>query len=284
MAYVHGVTKEDVFNAASTIFASGKNPTQASVRMVLGKGSFSTISRHLAEWRSEQTDAEALELTTEEMPDQIRSLLNRTYATIRAHAESTVMGERLSVVELENEKLWQENTELKQDLIDLPGLRSAYHESLGRMQDLARENERINKYLPQVDQIESLLAEVSKLGAEKVDLLDKNQELDILKARLEDQLATIQRNLATSIQRANEMQGQLAKLTASNDKLNTQLTQVSDRNQELLEKVDSYEQALSIKLAEIEELKNELKIANSAQPAPSSATTRRPRTSKSKAS
>lgn len=281
MAYVHGVTKEDVFGAASTIFATGKNPTQASVRMALGKGSFSTISKHLAEWRSEQTDSEALELTTEDMPDQIRLLLNRTYAAIRAHAESSVMGERLSVIEAENEKLWQENTELKQDLIDLPGLRSAYHECIGRIQDLARENERINKYLPQVDQVESLLAEVSKLAADKNELLEKNQELDIVKARLEDQLATSERNLATSIQRANEIQEQLSELTVSNTKLDRQLTQVGDRNQELIEKVDSYEQALNAKLAEVEELKNELKIANSA---PSSVTTRKPRASKSKAS
>lgn len=281
MAYVHGITKEDVFDAASTIFANGKNPTQASVRSVLGKGSFSTISKHLAEWRDEQTDSESLAVTTEDMPDQIRSLLNRTYAAIRAHAESSVMGERLSVVELENEKLWQENTELKQDLIDLPGLRSAYHESLGRMQDLARENERINKYIPQVDQVETLLAEVSKLGAEKVELLDRNQELDIDRARLEDQLATSERNLATSIQRANEMQEQLAELTASNNKLNTQLTQVSDRNQELIAKFDSYEDALAAKLAEVEELRNELKIANPSQP---TAATRKPRANKPKAS
>ncbi len=266
MAYAHGITKEEVFDAASSIFANGKNPTQASVRSALGKGSYSTISKFLGEWRQQQTDAESLVTNTEEMPDQIRTLLNRTYAAIRAHAESSVMGERITVLEDENGRLWQENEVLKQDLVDLPGLRAAYHDLDARKEQVVRENERINKYLPQIEQVEELVAKINQLESSQLELLEENKQLDLIKSRLEDQVATSERNLATSIQRANEMQQQLAELTNANSKLNSQLTQIADRNQELIEQTENYQDVVAAKLAEIEELKNELKIAKPVKP------------------
>ncbi len=261
MPYAHGITKEDVFAAASAIFANGKNPTQAAVRSSLGKGSFSTISKYLSEWKEQQTDAESLVTDTDDMPDQVRLLLNRTYAAIRSHAESVVVGEQTTLLEQENERLREENTILKQDLVDLPGLRSAYHDALNQMQQVTRENERIAKYLPQIDQVEELLGKVNQLEVEKSELQVINEDLELTKVKFEDQAITCQRNLDTSIQRANEMGDELLELRTSNSRLNSQLTQVADRNQELLEQVDTCQDALAVKLAEIEELKAELKIA-----------------------
>lgn len=264
MGYAHGITKEEVFETATAIFARGKNPTQATVRAALGKGSFSTISKHLAEWREQQTDAEALVTSTEQMPDQVQSLLHRTYAAIRAHAESTVVGEQTTLLEQENERLREKLTDCETTKAELAGLQFAYREAIARMEQLTRENERIAKNLPQIDQVEELLGKVSQLETENLTMQRQLEELEIKEAQLQDQVLTSQRNLTTAIDRANEMEQELHNLTAANGKLNTDLSKVGDRNLELVDRLQTTETALAEKLAEIEELKNELKVSKEA--------------------
>lgn len=276
MAYAHGITREDVFTAASAIFAAGKNPTQAAIRSALGKGSFSTISKHLAEWREQQTDTEAVLASTDDMPDQVRSLLNRTYAAIRSHAESTVVGEQTSLLEQENERLKDKLVHHDETVAELAGLRFAYQETITRLEQLTRENERIAKYLPQIDQVEELATKVGQMESENSEFRLKIEDLEVREARLQDQALTVQRNLATAIDRANGMEKDLHDCHTANTKLNGDLTRVSDRNLELNEKQESYETALTNKLAEIEELKNELKMAKQAP-----AATRKPRKTRS---
>lgn len=261
MAYAHGVTREDVFAAASEIFASGKNPTQATVRTALGRGSFSTISKYLAEWRSQQTEAEAITNNGYDMPEQVKTLLNRTYNAIRSHAEATVVGEQITLLEQENERLKTENVELKQDLIDLPGLRSAYNQALSQIQLLTRENERIAHYLPQIDEVEKLAQKLTLLEEDYAKLHSRNEQLEIFLAQEEEKSQSCERNLQTSQQRANELSNELYELRTSNAKLNQDLTKIANRNQELIEKNQDLETALTDKLAQISELENELKIS-----------------------
>lgn len=283
MAYVHGITREDVFASATDIFAQGKNPTQAKIRSALGKGSFSTISKYLAEWREQQTDSEAAVGSADEMPDQIRLLLNRTYAAIRGHAETSVIGEQTSLLEQENENLRSKLAEFETTKAELDGLRFAYNSLQQRAEELTRENERVVKFLPQVEKVEQLLAQRDSLDQEVNALHQKNASLELSKAHLEEQLAALEKNHQTATNRANEMADQLAAATISNEKLNTDLSKVADRNLELLDKNRIAETAIADKLAEIEELKNELVVARS-QPTPKSepAAARKPRARKLK--
>ncbi|HVC49941.1 MAG TPA: DNA-binding protein [Burkholderiales bacterium] len=46
-----GVTREQVFEIADRLSNSGVSPTSQVVRNGLGKGSFTTINRHLSEWK-----------------------------------------------------------------------------------------------------------------------------------------------------------------------------------------------------------------------------------------
>lgn len=145
MSHTHGLTKEDIFAAASEIFASGKNPTQAAVRAKLGRGSFSTITKYLNEWRSQQTEAEAIASDVENIPDSISALLRRFYGVVRANVESSVIGEQIELLESENEALRKQLDEHEAAKAELTGLKFAYQEALARLDQLTRENERLQQ-------------------------------------------------------------------------------------------------------------------------------------------
>jgi uncharacterized phage infection (PIP) family protein YhgE len=181
--YVHGITREDVFEAASIIFAGGKNPTQASVRSRLGKGSFSTISKYLSEWRQQQTDAEAIISEEEEMPDEVRSLLKRTYAAIRVQVETAVIGGQVELLEAENEKLRAKVAEYEAVKAELAGVRFGYQELVNKVEQLTRENERLVKFSNQVEQVEALTQEREQLANEVEQLKAELQKVKEPKTR-----------------------------------------------------------------------------------------------------
>lgn len=145
MAHAHGITREDVFAAADEIFATGKNPTQASVRARLGKGSFSTISKYLSDWRETQADTEAILKPDQELSDQELSLLKRVYGMLRATVEASVIGEQTELLEKENQDLRERLGNYDAIAAELAGLRYAYQETLERLDQLTRENERLTQ-------------------------------------------------------------------------------------------------------------------------------------------
>jgi len=181
MAYAHGITREDVFEAASIIYAGGKNPTQASVRSLLGRGSFSTISKYLSEWRQQQTDAKAIISEEEEMPDEVRSLLKRTYAAIRVQVETAVIGGQVELLEEENEKLRTKVADYEAVKAELAGVRFGYQELMSKVEQLTRENERLVKFSN--EEVEALAQERDKLVNEVEQLKAELQKVKEPKAR-----------------------------------------------------------------------------------------------------
>lgn len=73
-----GITKNDVFNAANAIKARGFEPTLTTIRAELKEGSFSTISQHLADWKTKE--AEFVEVAS--MPMEAENAVLQASATI----------------------------------------------------------------------------------------------------------------------------------------------------------------------------------------------------------
>ncbi len=63
-----GVTKDQVAKAIDQILTRGEEPTINLIRELLGKGSLSTISKHLKKWR-EENQSNANETTTDNVDD-----------------------------------------------------------------------------------------------------------------------------------------------------------------------------------------------------------------------
>jgi hypothetical protein len=145
MAYAHGVTRDDIFAVADEIFSTGKNPSQASVRAKLGKGSFSTISKYLAEWRENQTDIEAIISNEQVITDQELSLLKRVYGMVRANVEAGVTSEHVELLEKENQELRERQENYDAIAAELAGMRFAHQQALERLDALTRENEQLRQ-------------------------------------------------------------------------------------------------------------------------------------------
>ncbi len=150
MAYAHGVTRDDVYAAASGIFSQGKNPTQAAVRAELGKGSFATISKYLQEWRQEQQESGVDFGESQSIPDEHLRQLQRFYWGLRSSVEVSSVSDQVEILEQENERLRQRQENYDAIAAELAGLRFAYQEALTRMEQVTRENERLEHRLREV--------------------------------------------------------------------------------------------------------------------------------------
>lgn len=102
------ITQEQIYAAADSIAAAGKNATVATVRTYLGTGSYSTITPILREW----TEAQAAPIISvspdETAPQQIVDILTATapqvWATAAQKANEHLVIER-SAMDIERTKM-----------------------------------------------------------------------------------------------------------------------------------------------------------------------------------
>lgn len=74
-----GITYDQVKNAAAAIKARGLTPTIAAVRVELGnEGSYTTISQHLAKWKSEDAD----KATARDLPPDVENAMLEAVNTV----------------------------------------------------------------------------------------------------------------------------------------------------------------------------------------------------------
>jgi len=81
-----GITKHEVFEAASQLVGQGREPTIAEVRQILQTGSNSTIANHLRDWRKEQDGTEVLALHSN-LPQEALSLIKGLWERLKQLAE-----------------------------------------------------------------------------------------------------------------------------------------------------------------------------------------------------
>jgi chromosome segregation ATPase len=187
--------------------------------------------------------------------------MQMVYHSIRRTIELTYNTGQIEKLENELEVLQEQLFGYETTKAQLAGLSLAYQQLLDRADRTARENERLIKFTNQVDQLEAITNERDQLAKQYQLLKETHEALELKAARFEDQLVTFQRDLTVAQERANGMQLDYANTVSENQLLNRQLTEVSDRNLQLIEEHDLAKTALGEKLAEIEELKNEAKAA-----------------------
>lgn len=99
------ITEQQIFIAADTISASGDTVTLAKVRDLLQGGSFSTISKAMQKWRSQQ-QAKLVHKSIhcpEELQQQGIAWIERIYHSIHKQTEETVKSQHLTITQLEME-------------------------------------------------------------------------------------------------------------------------------------------------------------------------------------
>lgn len=85
----HGVTYQDIANAAQQLMGEGKQPTIELVRNILRTGSTTTIANHLRKWRAEQ-DAPVSQAIKENLPPEFIAVMKGLWQRLHSHAENEI--------------------------------------------------------------------------------------------------------------------------------------------------------------------------------------------------
>lgn len=135
-----GITREQVFEAATALQEEGISPTVQSVRERIGSGSYSTINAHLSEWRQEH--AGQIPANIPDMPDRVRDAFNQVWAAAAKAAQEGVETQRQALEamrrEMEKEKadMAAEIARLEKEVEEA----GAKFEEMGRELDTERES------------------------------------------------------------------------------------------------------------------------------------------------
>lgn len=84
MGRIAAHTQEQVFEAAEKLAAESREVTPTTLREVLGRGSFSTLGKHLDAWRQARKIAPAL--VTINMPENVRAAFARCWQAVANEA------------------------------------------------------------------------------------------------------------------------------------------------------------------------------------------------------
>jgi len=134
------ITKEQIFQAADQLIASGGSPTLANVRKALGGGSFTTISEAMGEWRAAKQQAASIP-PREPAPAAIAARLEELGADIWAGAlemaNSRLSSERetLETTKTQLESAQQEAAELAEQLsTELESLQTQHQQTIAALE------------------------------------------------------------------------------------------------------------------------------------------------------
>lgn len=229
------LTYDDVVQAARALASAGQKATSVAVRERLGRGSFSTIKKHLDRWRLDQ---EPMAVPSAPMPPQLESL----WQEARREAERALAAERRDLQRLSEQldSRWNEleahvratdvrcehaeqrvvdkDTELARLAGQLDDLRSqralAAAQCLALSQELARERD---VAAPRLDALERRIGELTRvLGTLTEPLSTIPSQLSAVCDFVAAEFGRMRRDLST---RQDEDRAQLRELMAASQTL-----------------------------------------------------------------
>lgn len=163
-----GITYAQVAEAAEELKAKGIEPTMVLIRDSLGTGGFSTISTHLANWRTQQTVKPAQKPMTQEVEDAALKAIKQIWyiATEEAQQEVTRINQEFDQYKLQVKRDFEERDQAikemdgmlakqENDLVELgrnvKTLELANANSAGKIQQLAELNNKLQETIKQLE-------------------------------------------------------------------------------------------------------------------------------------
>ncbi|GAB6068844.1 hypothetical protein JCM13664_21650 [Methylothermus subterraneus] len=203
-----GIKREQVWQAAQALLDEGHKPTIQAIRQRLGGGSYTTLCRHLAEWRETQRP----QPEHPPVPESVREIAQRLWAEAWRLAEERRTREQAQWME-ERKRLEQEIRDLA---LELERKDKAFQEALAKLEDSLRR--RMEKEIA----LEYQKAETERLQREKNEATERQRVLErenaALAQKLDDaagEIARLQTELAAARQRETRALEQAARLQAA---------------------------------------------------------------------
>lgn len=260
-----GVSKQEVFAAATQLVGEGKGATIAEVRQILQTGSNSTIANYLRQWKREQEGTQLLALDSN-LPQEAIALMKGLWERLRQLAEEkcslleTAHQERVNELNLALEK-YKANNQRWQKLFDkwieektlLQGEKSRLEEMLTLLEsdklklqavhevqskELLEKNERITELQRLHQQVqanlehyreavrEQRLLDLQQFDKQKQELQGEAMALKDQLSHLRDKTSALQQEHQTLLQQHNSLEKTQTQTTVLLEKLKVELSEV----------------------------------------------------------
>lgn len=156
---------DEVVGAYLRLREAGEEPTQDKIKAIIlektgVKMSNSTVSKHLRQLRESDPDEflkGASSDGNEPIPGEHLPLMQMVYHSIRRATELSHSNGRMESLEAEAELLRERLTDYEVCKAELAGFKTVYQQTLSRLEQLTRENERLQKFAGISQETEQLL-------------------------------------------------------------------------------------------------------------------------------
>lgn len=191
----------DVAAAAEKLVSEGRAVGTTKVREVLGRGSFSTVQKHLSEWEAKQAQVRAREEEARKVgpPEEFAAEFQKLIGAYWPHAVARAKEELRPEVEALQAKLAESSAQAKEAMVEMGNLENRLEAALvkaARVEDAERRaaeaNERIitmqtefgrlekieTRFEDQRELIQTLQEQVRSLGAQNAELSEVRRKLE----------------------------------------------------------------------------------------------------------
>ncbi|MBX9686258.1 MAG: DNA-binding protein [Candidatus Obscuribacterales bacterium] len=225
------ITEAQVFEAADTLVAQGREVTPNALLNILGSGSFSTIYKHLDTW--EKSRATAVTDRAAVVPDSVLAAFGAAWRTATAEAGKEVIAVREQATE------------------EIAEARAKFQEALGTIERLEAESE---ADAAKLDELAAKSADLEKAlnrsENEKSGLKATTEQLRQQVQAQETELARLHKDGEAERKRH---QDELTKAASAQEKLALQLEQVRQQLSEAHSKLEKSERERSEALLKAQE-------------------------------
>lgn len=201
------ITEEQVFQAADSLVAQGKEVTPSALLGTLGSGSFTTIYKYLSAW--ETSRASAITDRASAIPESVLSAFGAAW-----RAASTEAGKEITAIK-------------DQAAHEVETARAQFQEALLTIERLETESE---SDAAQIDSLKKTISELEKKlheeEKEKSSLKASFDQLQNQSNSQDSEIKRLQKEKEEALKEAAELRGKEETLKSQNEKL---LSHLSDR-------------------------------------------------------
>lgn len=191
------IEQDELFEVANRLEAEGKDVTALALLEALGRGSLTTIYKHLEVWKTAKPSK--VQLSNNEMPDRVKSAFMVAWREASQEAQ-------VSVEEAKEKAREEVAAALRQ-----------FHGALEAIAKLEKEREADADQIQTLnEQVDKLAQDVSSLEASNAALKAQGEAQVKDLERLQKELAKAQAERDESMKAAAEQKGKLASLEAQN--------------------------------------------------------------------
>lgn len=249
---LNSISYEEVARAAETLRAEGRAVGPTKVRELLGRGSFSTVQKHLAEWEAQQAELRARQEEERRLgpPQELNAEVQKIMAAYWPHAIAQATEQMRPERTALEANLTNANARLRETLVEMANLENKLEAALVKASQLedaerrvAEANTRIIaiqgelsrlekieiRFEEQKQLIQVLQNQVQSLPAQNAELSDVRRKLEAAQAQA-TRTGTLQEQNAALTKQVDELRAEVREASAKIARLEVQLETATGRS------------------------------------------------------